>query len=345
MRHSSAQMMGKLLLPSYSSGAMSIALEYARRFAPSPDPILVLGERGTGKTSIAHQIHLWSGRRGGFVSYALSATNDELFLDDFFGHVTGAFTGANHSRIGLLEEASEGTLFLDEFGTASRKIQRSLLGILEGRGYRSAGESRLRRSSTRFILATNADIEGSREFDNFRSDLLDRVGYLRLVIPPLRQRRQEILPLFGFFVAQALGLPEHSIPAISAEAVAVLAGADWPGNIRELRAVARYAVLAADEHEVIDVRHFPPKFIGVSGNESPRGVITEAVLRGTLLLTEGNVSEAARKLNVDRRTIQRHLKVYGGWASLRVRSGADVSGGARDMSQQTGAGEEREVLD
>jgi len=346
MKHTHVQGLENLLLPSYTSGPMTAVLDYARRFARSPDPILILGERGTGKTSLAHQIHTWSGRSGVFVAYALSATNDELFLDDLFGHVSGAFTGATHARGGLLEEANEGTLFLDEFATASRRIQRSLLGILEGRGYRAAGESRLRRVTTRFILATNADVERSQDLEDFRRDLLDRIGFLKLVVPPLRQRRREILPLFDFFVAEICASLGCAEPAVTPAAISLLLGADWPGNVRELRAAARYAVVNVDEGEPIDARHLPDSVLDPTGEgDSARSLLTAHALKAALLHTGGNVSEAARRLNVDRRTIQRHLKVYGGWTVLKVRNTGDAAAAGSDMSQASGPDQNGEVIE
>lgn len=292
-----------------SSTGMLEACDLARLFASTDLPILLLGERGTGKTSFASYIHAISGRTGEFVKENLSALPAELQYGALAGHARGGFTGAHESRKGLVESAHGGTLFLDEIGLAPAGTQRLLLALLDGRSLRRLGEDRRRLLDVRVIFATNADLENMVDQQEFRADLLDRMGYQLIRLPPLRERRDEIEPLVHHFVEResARRTPRHRA-VVSSEVLECFHVSPWPGNIRQLENACRFAVVSAGYSPSIEMAHLPPSLGHVPQPFLATGVAPDSgSLRETLAHVNGNKAEAARVLRISRTKLYRLL--------------------------------------
>jgi DNA-binding NtrC family response regulator len=293
-----------------TSRAIQKVLFDSARFAPTDYPILLLGAPGTGKSVLARQLHRLSARSGEFVKESAASVPAHLEVSHLVGHVRGAFTGADSDRIGLLEAAHHGTFFFDELGLASSKVQEILLHLLDDRTIRRVGEVRKRLLDVRFIAATNADLEHMIARGEFRRDLRDRFGYLVLRLPSLAERRDEILPLADEFLRQeasVLALPER--PVLSDRVRACFLAAPWPGNIRELEAVSRYAVLHAAPGQQIQMDDLPADFVETLGDVlRARSEQSEADrVRAALHQSGGNKAKAARILGVSRQHFYRLL--------------------------------------
>jgi len=292
-----------------TSAAITKVLAECARYATTRYPILLLGERGTGKTALARHIHGLSGRQGSFIIESAAAIPEHLEVAHLGGHARGSFTGAHSDRMGLLEAAHKGTFFLDELALASPRVQEILLQVLDGQ-VRRLGEVRDRQIDVRLIAATNVELDQLINQGEFRRDLRERFGYLVIRVPPLAQRADEILHLADHFLrqeAEGLGLGER--PAFSEEVRACLMAAPWKGNIRELEAVCRYAVLHADPGDRIDTADLPPEFLASLGqviqHRHDRSLAARA--RDALEETRGNKTEAARRLGVSRQHLYRLL--------------------------------------
>ncbi len=304
-----------------NSPSVSALLLDADRYARTHHPILILGEPGVGKTVIAQLIHVRSGRKGPFVKQAASWIPPQLEVAHLAGHAKGAFTGAYEARAGLIETAHQGTFFLDELGLASGTVQQLLLQLLEDRTIRRMGEVRDRPVDVRFLAATNADLGELVSAGSFRADLQQRFGYLTLRVPRLADRRDEILPLASFFIereARELELPAAPQPTASVRQC--LMAAPWAGNIRELEAVCRYAVLHATPDGPIDLCDLPSDFVASLNATAHNGHAAshQAQARAALARTNGNVTQAARLLGCSR---QRLYRLLGTVASLVALAG------------------------
>ena len=219
-------------------------LEQVSRAARLNKPVLVVGERGSGKELIAARLHYLSERWGKrFVKFNCAAVNDELLESELFGHVAGAYTGAVKARVGRFELAHGGTLFLDELSSMSLRLQEKLLRVLEYGEFERMGSSETQKVNVRVVAAANADLPALAASGRFREDLLDRLSFEVITVPPMRERREDILLLaqrFGERMAQELG--REYFAGFSPAAEQQLLSHAWPGNVRELRNVVERAV-------------------------------------------------------------------------------------------------------
>ncbi len=219
-------------------------LEQVSRLAPLNKPVLIIGERGTGKELIANRLHYLSGRWDGpFISLNCAALNENLLDTELFGHEAGAFTGAQRRHPGRFERADGGTLFLDELATAPMLVQEKLLRVIEYGELERVGGSQPLQVNVRLVCATNANLPEMVEQEKFRADLLDRLAFDVVNLPPLRERRSDIMLLaeqFAIQMCRELGLP--LFPGFSQHARETLLDYRWPGNIRELKNVVERSV-------------------------------------------------------------------------------------------------------
>ena len=293
------------------------ALALAADVAESALPVLVTGESGTGKELVAQFVHERSGRRGPLVAVNCAALPAELVESELFGHVRGAFTGAQADRAGRFERADGGTLFLDEVGDVPASVQVKLLRILQSGEYERVGDDRTRRTDVRVVAATNRDLEAALREGTFREDLYYRIAGVRVRLPPLRERPGDVVLLaehLGTRYAKAAGRPR---PAWSDAALAALAAYRWPGNVRELQnAVERAVVLA--KGGPIEPRHLPEEIREAegpaAGTADDAGLSLEEVERRhvvRVLARSKDYEEAARTLGIDKATLWRKRKRYG----------------------------------
>jgi transcriptional regulator with GAF, ATPase, and Fis domain len=221
-------------------------LDQVDRLAPTAESVLIQGESGTGKEGIAHRIHARSGRRGPLVVVNCAALPAELAESELFGHVRGAFTGAVAERVGLIAAADGGTLFLDEVGELPLEVQAKLLRVLQEREIRPLGGRRVERVDVRFVAATLRDLEARVAQGLFRDDLLFRLSTFTLVLPPLRERGDDVLRLARHFVAEMAQRPGVGSRTLARSTGAALRGHAWPGNVRELQAALLRAAVFGD---------------------------------------------------------------------------------------------------
>ena len=232
-------------------GQSEVFLEFQERLsqvAPVNRPVLLLGERGTGKELAANRLHYLSKRwQGAFLTLNCSALSPALIESELFGYEKGAFTGATQRRIGRFEAADGGTLFLDEIGNIPMEVQEKILRVVEYNSFERVGSSERIDVEVRIIAATNADVKSLAVNNKFKPDLLDRLSFEVLVLPPLRERGEDILLLANYFAGRmAVELGRQEMPQFSPEAVRALEGHHWPGNVRELKNVVERAVYRSD---------------------------------------------------------------------------------------------------
>jgi DNA-binding NtrC family response regulator len=297
------------------SPAMAKLLEVADRVAPSDANVLLTGEHGTGKEVLARHLHAASNRSSApLITVNAGGLSEGLFESELFGHVKGAFTGASSERIGRFELANGGTLFLDEIANISATQQARLLRVLQMGELERVGSSRTQRVDVRIIAATNADLRAEVEAGRFREDLLFRLNTIELALPPLRDRREDIVPLATHFLRQHVG--HHAKPdlRVGDAATQALLAHPWPGNVRELEHTIERAVLmaASSEIEISDLGlHGAPSDSGagislLTLEQAERQLIERALRR-----FDGNVSQAARQLGLSRSAFYRRLKAHG----------------------------------
>ncbi|HEY9284746.1 MAG TPA: sigma 54-interacting transcriptional regulator [Pyrinomonadaceae bacterium] len=241
----------KLVLP-YSCGSLYGATARMREMyrhietlAPLDDPLLILGETGTGKGVVAREVHARGGRRDAYVAVNCAELNPELLGSELFGHEKGAFTNAIQTRKGLIAEAGRGTVFLDEIGDLDLQAQAKLLHVLEERKIRRVGGNHWEEVSARFLLATNRNLEEDCQTGRFRSDLFERIRGFTLDLPPLRERKADIPLLVEHFVT-SYGEEYGRSLGVASGTLDCLFRYDWPGNVRELRSAVRKAATYTD---------------------------------------------------------------------------------------------------
>ena len=275
--------------------------------APSEARVLITGESGTGKEVVADLIHGWSGRaRGPLIKVNCAAIPETLLESELFGHEKGAFTGANTQRIGRFEEADGGTIFLDEILEMSPGLQAKLLRVTQDGRFQRIGSNREIRTNARILAASNRNLEEEVKHGRFREDLYYRLNVVEVHLPPLRERREDILPLANFFV----GKLARTRTRLAEATVVCLQNYAWPGNVRELRNTIERAVLLA-QSELILPDHLPAKFREVLKSAAPASAMEaqpldelerQAIL-ASLAQHQFNRTETARALGISRRAL------------------------------------------
>jgi DNA-binding NtrC family response regulator len=284
--------------------------------------VLIRGASGTGKELVARALHADGPRANGpFVAVNCAAFAESLLESELFGHEKGSFTGAVTRRAGAFERAEGGTLFLDEIGDAPPAVQVKLLRVLEDREIMRVGGQKSFRVDVRLVSATNRDLDERVASGKFRQDLLYRLAVVSIVLPPLRERREDIRPLAERFIAQAQKEHGRRIRAVEPEWFARLEAYDWPGNIRELRNTIEAAVVTAPD-EVLQAERLALGGVApAAAPGAPKGALTipagatfaeieKKVLGDVLRRHEGNRSLTAAELGLSRRTIQRKIQEY-----------------------------------
>jgi DNA-binding NtrC family response regulator len=295
------------------SPRMRPVLDLMARIAPSEANVLITGEHGTGKELVAHWLHAASGRaQRPFTAVNLGGLSEGVFESEMFGHVRGAFTDAKTDRAGRFELADGGSLFLDEIANISMGQQSKLLRVLQTREVERVGSSRTKRVDVRIMAATNADLRDEVTGGRFREDLLFRINTIEIALPPLRDRREDILPLARHFLDQhALRYGRRGL-TLDAGAAQALLTHNWPGNVRELDHAVERGVLLAQGATVRagDLGLRPPgppaRLEDLTLAEAERAIIDRALSR-----FGGNVSQAAKALGLSRSALYRRLESNG----------------------------------
>jgi DNA-binding NtrC family response regulator len=302
------------------SAAMNHVLSIVRRAAPTDANLLILGENGTGKELIAREVHRQSSRSGQvFLAVDLGSISESLFESELFGHRKGAFTGASDDRPGRFQAASGGTLFLDEIGNLAPHLQAKLLSALEQRSVTPVGSDKPEAVDVRVIAATNISAEALRDESRFRPDLLFRLNTVELTVPPLRARRDDILPIARHYAAIYSRKYAKTPKSFSPGAEAALCDYDWPGNVRALRhAVERAVILAGGdilEPADLQLEYDSTVVRPVSSTIEHTALNLEQVERATIenaLRKHGfNISHAAKELGLTRASLYRRMEKHG----------------------------------
>jgi DNA-binding NtrC family response regulator len=301
------------------SQAIRQVIESIRRVAPSQIPVLITGESGTGKELVAQAIHRHSKRaERRFVPFNAAGQAESLLEDQLFGHMRGAFTGADRDREGIFEYADRGTVFLDEIGDMPLSMQPKLLRVLEKGEVVRLGSNEPRKSEVRFVSATNRDLREMIKAGTFREDLFYRLRGVEIALPSLRERREDIPLLVRHAVGKFAKELGRMMPAVSEPAMMRLLSYRWPGNVRELLNVMHQMVVTCGDE--ITLRDIPSDIRSDDGDEggsigSLAGVgldrLEKEAIRQTLAMTEGNREKAAQLLGIGERTLYRKLKDYG----------------------------------
>jgi PAS domain S-box-containing protein len=300
------------------SPAMRRVLEVLPRLAESESSILVQGETGTGKELIARAIHGLSPRRDGpFVAVNCGALPDTLLESELFGYKAGAFTGATRDKPGRFALARNGTLFLDEIGEVSPALQVRLLRVLQERQFEPLGGTRSESTNARVIAATHRDLDALAESGAFRQDLYYRIKVVRLELPPLRKRREDIPLLVSHYISLFNAVRNKHVTGVSPDAMGVLSAHDYPGNVRELQNIIEHAFVLLGEGE-IDLAHLPSELVPVSRLPAGNGSMTDTVkaaeaqaIREALTRHGGNRLASARSLGMHKSTFFRKTRLLG----------------------------------
>lgn len=317
-----------------TSAAMREVYDLIEQVAPARSTVLVTGESGTGKEVVARAIHFTSPRAesGQFVAVNCSNIPSELLESELFGHTKGAFTGAIAAKKGLFEVADGGSIFLDEISTIPPETQARLLRVIQEREFTSLGDTQSRRVDVRIIAATNTDLQRAVKSGEFREDLFYRLNVINIHLPPLRNRREDILPLAKHFIRKYSGENDREIDSqLSPEILTVLEKYTWPGNVRELETAIERAVIVARGNEItldclrseIWQSETPelansPISDSVNSLDLTRGIsfydevsrFEIELIKRALELTGGHQSRAAKLLGMNNTTLNSKIKVY-----------------------------------
>ena len=307
---------GRNRMPVFSrnGSAFQAIMKRIRQVARTNMSVLIFGENGTGKEHIAHHLHEKSKRScKPFVTVGCGSLSKELAASAFFGHVKGAFTGADSAKKGYFHEAEGGTLFLDEVGNLAMETQQMLLRAIQERKYRPIGDKADKNFNIRIIAATNEDLEAAVNEKRFRQDLFYRLHDYEITVPPLRDCQEDIMPLAEFFREIANNELERNVKSFSASAQKALNTYAWPGNVRELRQKVLTAVLQAEDDMITEEDlEFGSKQI-----DSPVGFTLKSEgeekerIRRALKQAKDNKRLAAELLGISRATLYKKLKEYG----------------------------------
>ena len=302
--------------PVFASSAMKDVVRTIKRVAPSDVPILVTGESGTGKEVMADLIHAMSKRSAGrIIKINCAALPRELIESELFGSVKGAYTGAHTDREGLFRQAENGTLFLDEISEMPIDTQSKLLRVLQDQKVRPVGGKTDYQTNCRLVAATNRHPEDAIKEGKLREDLFYRISAITVNLPPLRERRDDILPVANAFLKRFAAQANRTISAFAPSAVERLTGFDWPGNIRQLQNEVQRAVLLCEggtvdgtDLSITNVRTNPE-------GQDTNFTLLEGVERNAIIQmlkeTGGNKLEAAKRLGIGRQTLYNKIKAYG----------------------------------
>ena len=301
--------------------AMQRVIDLISKVAPTDSTVLLLGESGTGKEVVAHTLHRISRRRDRpFVAVNCAALPEALLESELFGHVRGAFTGADRDNPGLFAEADGGTIFLDEIGDMSLMTQAKLLRVLQNGEVRPVGANTSRRVDVRVIAATNRDLLDEVQRHGFREDLYFRLNVVQIRIPPLRERMDALPALVSHFITQHNVRFGRNVRGMDETSAQYLRQYNYPGNVRELESIIAHAVIMADDDMIYAqdlpdaVRQGAVRRLALGhdpdGNIMPLAATEERHIRETLKALRGNQSLAAKKLGISRSTLWRKMKEY-----------------------------------
>jgi DNA-binding NtrC family response regulator len=303
--------------PIFGSPAMQEVVRTVERVAPSDVTVLITGESGTGKEVIADLLHAMSRRsKGRITKINCAALPRELIESELFGSVKGAFTGAHADREGLFRQAEDGTLLLDEISEMPIDTQSKLLRVLQDQEVRPVGGKTSYKTNCRVIASTNRKPEDAFKEGKLREDLYYRISAISVHLPPLRERREDIMPLANAFLKRFAAQANSTISGFTAGAVERLTAFDWPGNVRQLQNEVQRAVLLSegDVVEAADISVTAVKTPGVESQDTNftllEGVERNAIMQ-MLKETGGNKLEAAKRLGIGRQTLYNKIKAYG----------------------------------
>ena len=314
------ELKGKFRIGEFTSRSplMQKLFEVLPAIAASPSTVLVLGETGTGKELMARTIHSLSPRREGpFIAVNCAALPDTLLESELFGYKAGAFTGAKKDKPGRFALAKGGTIFLDEIGAISPALQIRLLRVLQERTYEPLGATRTETADARIIVATNKDLAELVRSGEFREDLYYRVNIVRVELPPLRKRKEDIPLLAEQFIERFNNIQHKSIQGIDAEALSLMMAHDWPGNVRELENIIERSFILCNEG-YIDITHLPDELTahGLSDKSSldinsAHDILDGKAIRTALERNAFNRLAAAKELGIHKSTLFRKMKKLG----------------------------------
>lgn len=307
-----------------TSGPMLDVFKMIGKVAETDTTVLICGESGTGKELIAEAIHNYSHRKNEpFVVVNCAALPESLLESELFGHERGAFTGATARKIGRFEMAERGTIFLDEIGELSQNLQAKLLRVLQDHSFERVGGSETIAGDFRVLAATNRDLEATVSEKLFREDLYYRLNVVRIAVPPLRERRADIVPLAEHFLR--LFSEKNDLPAVgfSEEAVLMLQTCSYPGNVRELENMIERAVLMARGRVIMPV-HFPerpgsPPAFGAGQTDASLlslpfhksvGELEKRLIENAMRISAGNKTDAANHLQINRRLLYQKIEEH-----------------------------------
>ena len=297
------------------SSALSDVVTQARKVAATDVSVLINGETGTGKEVFAQAIHSASGRRGeAFLALNCSAFSRELLESELFGYKAGAFTGAVKDKKGLLEEANHGTLFLDEIGEMALELQSKLLRVLETGEFVKVGDTKTTHVDVRILSATNRNLKEEIANGRFREDLYFRLSVFRILLPPLRQRRDDILLLAQHFIGLYARQIGRTAPSLSTEAKNIFLAYPWPGSVREMMNAIEHALIVCEDEIT---RHDLPidMLTGDTSTAADDSFDLKSVERNHIIKvlhhTHGNKTETARMLKIGLTTLYRKIEEYG----------------------------------